>query len=89
MSSGAADRDKEGGPAIGGLKIKITDSTITCARGGSKAAGIGAISDAPVTVEIRGSSVIVYGVSDPDGEAAGLQIYFYDALEKISASTRQ
>ena len=57
VSDAVADREKEGGPGIGGDNVIITDSIITSAAGGSNAAGIGSIKYAPATVAIYHSTI--------------------------------
>ena len=50
--------EPEGGAAIGGAKVKITDATVTKAEGGSKAAAIGAQYHQSTEIEIINSTIV-------------------------------
>ncbi len=81
-----ADRDREGGPGIGGLTVTITKSTITSVTGGSNAAGIGSIRYAPATVTITTSNIgSVTGGSYSAGIGGGAQAED-DGTQKIKIS---
>ncbi len=71
ITSGYGKSDNESGAAIGsytdGAVISITNSTVTKAEGGSKAAGIGAMYHTGVTVKISNSNVTAYGGSSSAG----------------------
>ncbi len=82
----AGDREKEGGPGIGGLTVCIMESTISSVTGGSNAAGIGSIRYAPASVIITGSTISsVTGGSYSAGIGGGAQAED-DATQKIDIS---
>jgi len=54
-------KEPEGAPAIGGEKITLTNTVVTEAHGGSKAAAIGARYHGSTEVNIDGCTITVYG----------------------------